>query len=96
VADIDPVTAGTLLGDLAPIDQSPNAGIQLGYDSLGNVITDPNTPEPGRADDFFDSSANDLIISGGGDWMRWRICSENVSKGTAANDEAIQALRSAA
>ena len=68
VADTDPDIALTLYGDLAPIDQNLNtAGIQLGYDDLGNAKTDPGTPEPGRADSFFDSSANDRILSGGGD-----------------------------
>jgi len=67
VADIDPVTTLPLTGDLAPIDQNLNTA---GIDSLGNVITDPATPEPGRADSLFDSAGNDLIISGGGDdWI---------------------------
>ena len=94
VADIDPITALTLTGDLAPIDQSPNAGIQLGYDSLDNVKTDPATPEPGRADDFFDSSANDRILSGG-DRARRRTRAAIINS-KAANDEVTQAWRVAA
>jgi VCBS repeat-containing protein len=90
-ADIAPVTAGAILGDLAPIDQSPNAGIQLGYDSLGNVITDPNTPEPNRADDFFDSSANDHIISGGGDdWIYAYRGGDDVIEAGAGRDKVYE------
>ncbi len=43
----DPSTTLTITGDLAPIDSDPNTpGVQIQYDALGNVITDPNTPEP--------------------------------------------------
>jgi hypothetical protein len=56
-----PDTTLTLLGDLAPMDQNPGAiGIQLGYDAFDNVLVG-STPEPGRADDLFDSTGNDLI-----------------------------------
>lgn len=52
-------------GDLAPTsfgtDQTPH------YDGLGNLITDPNSPEPGRNDTLHGSSGNDLINAGGGD-----------------------------
>jgi Ca2+-binding RTX toxin-like protein len=64
----DPVATGlTIVGDLAPIDQDPAApGVQLGFDSLNNVITDPNTPEPGRADWLYGGTGNDVIIGKGG------------------------------
>jgi Ca2+-binding RTX toxin-like protein len=88
VADIDPATSLTLTGDLAPIDQSPNAGIQLGHDSLNNVITDTGTPEPDRADNFFDSSANDRILSGGGDdWIYAYRGGDDVIEAGAGRDK---------
>ncbi len=61
-------TTGTLLGDLAPLDQDPaEPGVQVGYDALGNVIVDPNTPAPARADTLYDSVGADLIRAGEGD-----------------------------
>lgn len=39
----------------------------LQYDSLGNVITNPNSPAPNRNDMLYDSSANDRIEGKGGD-----------------------------
>jgi Ca2+-binding RTX toxin-like protein len=63
----DPTTTLTITGDLAPVDSDPNTpGVQIQYDALGNVITDPNTPEPDRADTLYDSTGNDLIVCGGG------------------------------
>ncbi len=59
---VSPTTGGEILGDQAPIDQNPNqAGVQLGYDSLGNVLTNPAYPEPGRSDTLYDGPTNDLI-----------------------------------
>ena len=50
------------------MDFDPNtAGIQTRTDEWGNIITDPDQPDPGRADTLFDTPGNDLIISGGGD-----------------------------
>ncbi|MEF8761012.1 MAG: calcium-binding protein [Candidatus Accumulibacter sp. UW25] len=66
-----PATEASILGDLAPIDFSPAPGVQVRYDDLGNVITDPGRPEAGRADTLYDSAAADLIQSGGGgDFIR--------------------------
>jgi Ca2+-binding RTX toxin-like protein len=65
----DTTPALTITGDLAPKDQDLSApGVQRGFDSLNNVITDPNTPEPGRADWLYGGSGNDVLIGkGGGD-----------------------------
>jgi Ca2+-binding RTX toxin-like protein len=64
---LPPTTGGDILGDLSPIDQNPNqAGVQLGYDSLGNVLTNPAYPEPGRSDTLYDGPNNDLIRSEAG------------------------------
>ena len=58
----------TIVGDLAAIDVDPvAAGVQIGYDALDNVLTDPNTPEVGRKDTLYDSAGNDHITSGAGD-----------------------------
>jgi len=87
--DVNPQTTRDIYGDLAAIDQSSNAGIQLGYDDLGNVKTDPGTPEPGRADDFFDSDANDRILSGGGDdWIYAFRGGDDVIEAGAGRDKA--------
>jgi len=68
VADVNPVTTRDIVGDRAPMDGDPaTAGVQLQYDSLGNVVTDPNSPEPGRADTLYDSPGNDRILGLGGD-----------------------------
>jgi Ca2+-binding RTX toxin-like protein len=55
-------SANTITGDLAPTNPSDPQ-----YDHLGNVITDPNRPDPGRSDILYDSAANDLIRGEGGD-----------------------------
>jgi len=58
----------TLLGDLAPVDFDPDrTDVQIRYDDLGNVITDPGIAEVGRRDVVYDSSAADRIATGGGD-----------------------------
>ena len=70
-ADVIPATTLDIIGDLAAVDQNTaTPGVQIGYDALGNVITDPNTPEPGRSDTLNGSTGNDHIASGGGtDWI---------------------------
>jgi len=55
-----PQTGNDIIGDLATL---LNGG---GYDALGNIITDPGKPEPGRSDTLYDSAGNDRIISKGG------------------------------
>src|SRR5258708_6105028 len=62
-----PTTDRTIVGDLAPVDFDPSTpGVQTRTDDLGNVITDPNQPQPGRSDVLFDSAGNDLIQGFGG------------------------------
>lgn len=61
-----PATNTTIKGDFAAIDISPDAGIQYGYDALGNVLVNPEQPQIGRADTLYDSADGDLIQSGGG------------------------------
>ena len=60
-------TTRDIIGDLAPVDQNSAVdGVQLGYDDLGNLITDPNTPESNRDDTLNGSTGNDLIQGRGG------------------------------
>lgn len=58
-----PQTTNTINGDLTPIvygyDSQGNPIYH--YDSLGNVIVDPNQPDPGRADSLNGGSGADLI-----------------------------------
>ncbi len=59
-----PATAGNIIqGDLAPILAAQG---NVTYNTWGNVVVDPNTPEPGRADDITDTSVSNLIQTGGG------------------------------
>jgi Ca2+-binding RTX toxin-like protein len=61
-------TTRTLQGDLAPIDFDPVAdGVQMNYDDLGNVITDPQQSDHDRADTLYDSVEADHIRGLGGD-----------------------------
>jgi len=56
--DTVPLVANNITGDLAPIlDASGNAKA----DALGNLISDPNTPAPGRADWLIGGGGNDII-----------------------------------
>jgi len=59
-------TDRTILGDLAPVDFDPAPGVQTRTDDLGNIITDPSQPQPGRADTMFDGAGNDVIQTFGG------------------------------
>ncbi|MEK7413365.1 MAG: calcium-binding protein, partial [Planctomycetota bacterium] len=65
----NPVSTNTITGDLAPIDQDTVVpGVQPGYDSLGNVLSNPNVPDTGRADALYGDTGNDVIVGkGGGD-----------------------------
>jgi Ca2+-binding RTX toxin-like protein len=60
-------TDRAIVGDLAPIDFDSAPGVQVRHDELGNVITDPEKPEPGRADVLWDSDGDDHIVAGDGD-----------------------------
>jgi hypothetical protein len=62
----NPTTTSTITGDLSTVDFSP-AVPAVQTDALGNVITNPNAPQPNRVDVLYDSNANDLIMAGGGD-----------------------------
>lgn len=58
----------TVLGDLTPMDQNPSEdGIQMSYDEWGNVIVDPDTPEPNRDDVIRDRLGNEVVRTLGGD-----------------------------
>lgn len=51
----------------APVDHNPALdGTQTQTDDLGNLITDPNSPQAGRADTLHGSSGNDHIQGRGG------------------------------
>ncbi len=66
----DPET--TLTGDLVPIDQDPaQAGIQVDYDALGNVIVDPSAPDFGRADMLYGGGGRDCLIGRAGSDVLW-------------------------
>ena len=73
VSDPDPTR--TLVGDQAPIPSSGysmydwlNQPVYYSFDTLGNVVVDPGTPQLGRADALNGSSGNDLMLGlGGGD-----------------------------
>ena len=61
-----PTTTRDILGDFSPVDADPDEeGIQYSYDDLGNVVTDPGSPED-REDTLYDSEGNDFISSGAG------------------------------
>jgi Ca2+-binding RTX toxin-like protein len=60
------LTTFTIAGDQAPKDFDAPPEMQTQTDELGNIIVDPATPEPDRADTLNDSGANDLITSLGG------------------------------
>jgi Ca2+-binding RTX toxin-like protein len=70
-------SAQSLVGDRAAKDQNQTIpGVQVAYDSLGNVITDPSILEVGRADVLIGGSSNcviegrggsDVLIGGAGD-----------------------------
>ena len=60
------VTDRDIVGDKAPKDMDPaTPGVQMGYDDLGNPITEGD--EPDRADTLNDGPGNDNIRSLGGD-----------------------------
>jgi Ca2+-binding RTX toxin-like protein len=63
----NPATGQQILGDLAPLDTNPTLeGVQTQNDALGNVMVNPDQPEPDRADTLYDSVNDDEIIAGGG------------------------------
>ncbi|WP_300451935.1 putative Ig domain-containing protein, partial [Accumulibacter sp.] len=63
-----PPATQTLVGDLEPIDFDPGTdGVQVRYDYLGNLQTDPARPAPERPDTLYDSFEADFIATAGGD-----------------------------
>ena len=79
-AHTEPTTSLSILGDFAPLDADPGqAGVQLDYDALGNVILDPAQPQL-RNDTLYGSAGNDLLDAGAGD---------NVIRARAGDDHAI-------
>lgn len=75
-------SANTITGDLAPSNPSDPQ-----YDHLGNVITDPNRPDPGRSDILYDSAANDLIRGErGNDAIGSFNGGDDILEGGAGND----------
>jgi Ca2+-binding RTX toxin-like protein len=57
-----PTALEPINGDLKPLDIDPvTNGIQTGINALGNIITDPNQPDPGRQDTLYDSTGNDQV-----------------------------------
>ena len=66
--DVDPglMAPPTLVGDLAAIDINPSEpGLQMDYDSFGNVIVSDKT-EAGREDRLYGIAVDDLITGKGG------------------------------
>jgi hypothetical protein len=65
---VDPATTRLIEGDLKPKDFYPDwAGVQVGHDELGNILTENNVSETNRSDELYDSSFNDHIKASGGD-----------------------------
>lgn len=59
-----PATTRTIVGDFQPLDIDPvEAGVQIGYDDLGNVIQDPESP--GDRSDLLNGSGNSDLMNGG-------------------------------
>jgi Ca2+-binding RTX toxin-like protein len=54
----------TIVGDFQPLDTDlVEAGVQIGYDDLGNVIQDPQSP--GDRSDLLNGSGNNDQMNGG-------------------------------
>jgi Ca2+-binding RTX toxin-like protein len=64
IATAAPPTFRTIVGDFQPLDiDLVEAGIQIGYDDLGNVIQDPQSP--GDRSDLLNGSENNDQMNGG-------------------------------
>ena len=75
-----PPPANTITGDLTPINFGSAGSTVQHFDGLGNLVTDPNAPDPGFNDTLFGTSGNDLISTGGG---------TNVVYGEGGNDTLV-------
>ncbi|MGH7894372.1 MAG: calcium-binding protein, partial [Candidatus Binatia bacterium] len=81
-------TTPPIVGDLAPIDGDLSMpGIQYTYDALGNVVVNPDIPDPDRADGFYDSAGADRIQAKGGDDAinAWRGGDDRIEAGPGAD-----------
>jgi Ca2+-binding RTX toxin-like protein len=97
-------TTRDITGDLAPIDYNSNLdGIQTQTDDLGNLVTDPNTPEADRIDTLHGSSGSDHIqgkggydtlIANAGDDLVDGGDGQDLLQGEAGNDQLIGGLGS--
>ena len=87
---VAPATTLTISGDWQPVDQNTEAaGIQLGYDSLDNVIVS-DTFEPNRNDTLYDSPGNDHLLGYGGNDLIWAFRGgDNLLEGGAGSDVLI-------
>lgn len=64
VSTAAPPTFRTIVGDFQPLDTDVvEAGVQIGYDDLGNVIQDPQSP--GDRSDLLNGSGNNDQMNGG-------------------------------
>jgi Ca2+-binding RTX toxin-like protein len=59
-----PATTRTIVGDFQPLDiDLVEAGVQIGYDDLGNIIQDPESP--GDRSDILNGSGGNDTMNGG-------------------------------
>ena len=85
-----PTTTRDILGDFSPVDADPDEeGIQYSYDDLGNVVTDPGSPED-REDTLYDSEGNDFISSGAGNDAIFLGHGGDDVVGTGDGDDTVQ------
>lgn len=64
IATAAPPTFRTIVGDFQPLDTDPvEPGVQIGFDDLGNVIQDPQSP--GDRSDLLTGSGNNDQMNGG-------------------------------
>ena len=64
IATDAPATTRTIVGDFQPLDiDLVEEGVQIGYDDLGNVIQDPQSP--GDRSDLLNGSENNDQMNGG-------------------------------
>src|SRR5690606_23157078 len=69
----------TLTGDYATLDTNPaTPALDVGYDDLGNILTDASKPQPGREDVLYGGVGNDLIQG---------IAGQDFLTGNAGNDQ---------
>ena len=87
--DPEPDPGSLLLrGDLSAIDMDPaSAGMQYGWDSLGNLIVDPATPLA-RNDSLYGSAGSDWMEGGeGSDILYGQAGNDRLFSGTQSNPD---------